>query len=236
MAAYGYFAGLFGNGSPTSNGLSSIYSSIGQYNTIQKGGYKKLLSAYYKATEDEGDKKTDKKTPITSMVSSADKSAYSKTTKYASALSAASQELLVSKNGSLYDEGNEDLLSSKVKDFVSSYNTVLADVKKSDSSNVRNLATGLEHSTVSYAKKLETIGITVNSDNTLSVDTDKLKSADKLAVKSVLGSHSSFVGSTMKLASKIGSTATAAANGFRTYSSYGTYTSASVGSYYDLYS
>lgn len=236
MAAYGYFSGLFGNGSQTSSGISSLYSCLGQYNTIQKGVYKKLLSAYYKAASDDDDTKSDKKTSINSMVSSADKSAYSKTTKYASALSTASQELLISRDGDLYDEGNEEELASKVKTFVSSYNTVLADAKKSDSTTVRNLATGMVNTTASYAKKLETIGITVNSDNTLSVDTDKLKSADKLTVKNVLGSHSSFTGSTMKLASQISSTATAAANGFSTYSSYGTYASASIGSYYDLYS
>lgn len=235
MAGYGYFAGLFGSGSQTSIGMSSLYSNLGQYNTIQKGVYKKLLTAYFRTASDD-DTKDDKKNSIKSMVSSADKSAYSKTTKYASALSLASQELLVSRDGDLYDEGNEEELVSKVKTFVSSYNTVLADAKKSDSTTVRNLATGMENTAASYAKKLETIGITVNSDNTLSVDTDKLKNADKLTVKNVLGSHSSFTGSTMKLASQIGSTATAAVNGFSTYSSYGTYASPSIGSYYDLYS
>lgn len=235
MGGYGYFAGLFGIGSQTSSGMSSLYSNLGQYNTIQKGVYKKLLSAYFKTTSDD-DSKTDKKTSINSMVSSADKSAYSKTTKYASSLSTASQELLVSQDGDLYDEGNEEKMVSKVKTFVSSYNTVLADAKKSDSTTVRNLAIGMENTTSSYAKQLETIGITVNSDNTLSVDTDKLKNADRLTVKNVLGSHSSFTGSTMKLASQISSTATAASNGFSTYSSYGTYAFSSIGSYYDLYS
>ncbi len=235
MAAYGYFAGLFGTSSQSNNGMSNIYSNLGQYNTIQKGAYKKLLSAYYKTASDE-DTDDDKQTSIKSLVSSSDKSAYSKTTKYASELSLASKDLLVSQNGDLYDEGNEEELATKVKSFVSSYNTVLADAKKSDSTTVRNLATGLENTTASYAKKLETIGITVNSDNTLSVDTDKLKNADKSTVKSVLGTSSGFAGSTMKLASQISSTATAAVNGFSTYSSYGTYALASSGSYYDLYS
>ena len=131
MAAYGYFAGLFGTGTQSNNGLSSIYSSLGDYGTIQRGAYKKLLSAYYKAASDD-DSDDDTKTSVKSLVSSADKSEYSKTTKYASALSLASQELLTSQNGDLYDEGKEDKLVSKVKSFVSSYNTVLADAKKKD--------------------------------------------------------------------------------------------------------
>lgn len=236
MATYGYFSSLFGNGTQTSSGMFNLYSCLGEYNNIQKGVYKKLLTSYFKVTSDEDDTKTNKKTDIKSMVSSEDKSAYSKTTKSAVALSTASQELISGRDGHLYDEGNEEELVSKVKTFVSSYNTVLADAKKSDSTTVRNLATGMERTTASYAKKLETIGITVDSDNKLVVDTDKLKNADKLTVKNMLGSHSSFVGSTMKLASQISSTATAAANGFSTYSSYGAYTSASIGSYYDLYS
>ena len=234
MAAYGYFAGLFGTGTQSNNGLSSIYSSLGDYGTIQRGAYKKLLSAYYKAASDDASD-DDTKTSVKSLVSSADKSEYSKTTKYASALSLASQELLTSQNGDLYDEGKEDKLVSKVKSFVSSYNTVLADAKKSDSTTVRNLATGMDNTAASYAKKLEAVGITVNEDNTLSVDEEKLKSADKVTVKNVLGSHSSFTGSTMKLASQISSTATAAVNGFSTYSSFGTYASG-TGSFYDLYS
>lgn len=234
MAAYGYFAGLFGTGTQSNNGLSSIYSSLGDYGTIQRGAYKKLLSAYYKAASDDASD-DDTKTSVKSLVSSADKSEYSKTTKYASALSLASQELLTSQNGDLYDEGKEDELVSKVKSFVSSYNTVLADAKKSDSTTVRNLATGMDNTAASYAKKLEAVGITVNEDNTLSVDEEKLKSADKVTVKNVLGSHSSFTGSTMKLASQISSTATAAVNGFSTYSSFGTYASG-TGSFYDLYS
>lgn len=234
MAAYGYFAGLFGTGTQSNNGLSSIYSSLGDYGTIQRGAYKKLLSAYYKAASDD-DSDDDTKTSVKSLVSSADKSEYSKTTKYASSLSLASQELLTSQNGDLYDEGKEDELVSKVKSFVSSYNTVLADAKKSDSTTVRNLATGMDNTAASYAKKLEAVGITVNEDNTLSVDEEKLKSADKVTVKNVLGSHSSFTGSTMKLASQISSTATAAVNGFSTYSSFGTYASG-TGSFYDLYS
>ena len=234
MAAYGYFAGLFGTGTQSNNGLSSIYSSLGDYGTIHRGAYKKLLSAYYKAASDDASD-DDTKTSVKSLVSSADKSEYSKTTKYASALSLASQELLTSQNGDLYDEGKEDKLVSKVKSFVSSYNTVLADAKKSDSTTVRNLATGMDNTAASYAKKLEAVGITVNEDNTLSVDEEKLKSADKVTVKNVLGSHSSFTGSTMKLASQISSTATAAVNGFSTYSSFGTYASG-TGSFYDLYS
>ena len=93
----------------------------------------------------------------------------------------------------------------------------------------------MDNTAASYAKKLEAVGITVNEDNTLSVDEEKLKSADKVTVKNVLGSHSSFTGSTMKLASQISSTATAAVNGFSTYSSFGTYASG-TGSFYDLYS
>lgn len=234
MVAYGYFSSLFGTSSQTNNSLSSLYSSLGEYSTIQKGAYKKLLSAYYKATSNE-DTDDDTKTSVKSLVSSVDKSAYSKTTKYASGLSLASKELLTSQNGVLYDEGNEDKLVSKVKSFVSSYNTVLADAKKSDSSTVRNLATGMDNTVASYAKKLETVGITVNEDSTISVDEEKLKSADKVTLKNVLGSHSSFIGSTLKLAAQISSTATAAVNGFSTYSSYGTYSSV-TGSFYDLYS
>ena len=57
--AYNFWSGMFGtSSSSSSNGLSSIYNSLGDYNSINSGSYKKLLTAYYKNTDDDSTTKT----------------------------------------------------------------------------------------------------------------------------------------------------------------------------------
>ena len=49
---YNYFSGLFSTSTSTQNSLTSLYNNLGDYSTIQSGSYKKLLSSYYKTTDD----------------------------------------------------------------------------------------------------------------------------------------------------------------------------------------
>ncbi|MBQ1393706.1 MAG: hypothetical protein IIY81_09325, partial [Lachnospiraceae bacterium] len=77
------------------------------------------------------------------------------------------------------------------------------------------------------------IGIKIEDDNTLTVDSEKLKSADRAQVKKILGSSSSFVGDTMRLSAQIGAAATTAEKRSSMYDSAGAYSSNRLNSYFD---
>lgn len=232
MRGYNYFSGLFGSSSNTGSGLSSLYSSLGDYNTIRRGSYKKLLSAYYNtdAQKDSSSKKVKKNT--TTKVET-ESQQYSNTKKYADKLTKASEALVGNKNADLYKEGKEDELIAAVNSFASSYNTLVENASSSSATSVSNAASTMESNTRAYSKSLEQIGIKVGKDNKLTVDSGTLKAADKATVKKLLGGTSSFVGSTMRLSAQVGAAAVTAEKRISTYNSSGSYSSLDLNKYFN---
>lgn len=235
MNTFGYYQGLFNGLQKSNSGLDNLYNVIGDYNTIQKGTYKRLLSSYFEtgktneAEEKLGLRKKDTKEED-------DNSEYTTTKKFATALSDAAQGLSATKHADIYDEEKEEDLAKEVTTFVKAYNDAYKNAGKSSSSKLRNLANGLKENTKSYEEQLKKIGITMDEDNKLSVDTEVLKKADASNVKNLLGSGSSFVGKTMRLAAQICSGAAVAASGVTTYDATGSYSATGVSGYYDLFS
>lgn len=236
--AFNYFAGLF-NTSTGSNGNSlwNLYNSLGDYGSIQSGSYKKLLSAYYKVTSDTDteEKSSSKKNPVQSMVTTTDTKAYTTTKKHADQLSDTAGELLSSSSPTLYDAGNEEQLLKKVNGFISAYNTALSDGMDSGSATVSSVAEAMKNNTKAYEKSLKEIGITLDKENKLTLDEEAFQSADRSTVKKILGSNSSYVGDSRKLAVQMSAAATNAASGVTTYNSSGTHNLINANHYFDSY-
>lgn len=190
------FSSLNGSSSQTSN-VFSMSSLLSEYNSIRNGSYAKLAKQYYAKTgsSDSTDAKTN---------SEAIKTTFKDTYDTKSGLTVAENKELISdvstfrksvssivNDDALADKKSEDVVS-KVKSFVDGYNSVVENGGDSENSTILRNTLNMTTLTDRYSKQLENIGITINSDNTLSVDEDKLKAADVSSVKSLFSPTSSY--------------------------------------------
>lgn len=92
---------------------------------------------------------------------------------------------------------------NKVSAFVSIYNNFTASAKKSSAEDVTYRAKRIINFTKKQEDALKKIGITINEDSSLTLDTDKLESADISKVKSLFSNSSTFMKDLKNAASKL---------------------------------
>ena len=125
----------------------------------------------------------------TNVGSSSKDAEYEKTAGAAANLNKAIEAL---SDTSIWNTDSKDYSSDSTYDaianFVSSYNTLLSKIDSVESTikNTYDL-------TDKNKEALEAIGITVESDGKLKIDSDKLKQADISEVKKIFGSDSEFI-------------------------------------------
>jgi len=232
--AYNYFntglSGLFSSSSGSNSFMN--YSFISDYTSIRNGSYGKLLKAYYNK---EGSGSSSKSNNASDKIfhKVADKS-LTTIKGDVDALKTSANALVTKGNKSLFVEKditttaeNGDKSTTKgydtnaimkaVKSFVSDYNRLLDSTSESDNSNILRKTLMMVQNTSSMSKSLEKVGITIGFDNKLSVDEDKLKSADITSVKNLFNGNSSFAYQTAQRAAMIGQDATRAATYANTY-------------------
>lgn len=229
---YNYFSGLFSTSTSTQNSLTSLYNNLGDYSTIQSGSYKKLLSSYYKTTDDSS---SDTSNKVSSLLQTTNKSTNNKElTNLKSAsddLSKASQKLLQKGSNTVFSEDNVDDMVSAVKTFATAYNKTITRAEDIADVNVTEKVDSMTSNTKAYAADLESIGITIGEDQKITVNEEKLKSADIASVKKILNSNNSFVGQTIQKATQIGSAIQNTINGIGLYNSSGSYAYLNTSSY-----
>lgn len=185
-----------------SSKTSSSTSYLSDYSNIKSGSYYKLMKAYYK-----GDK------TAASLVGSSAKSTTTAADKInaisvrdeSSALGKSASKLLATGTDSLFqktavkdDEGNEtqeydtDKIYKSVSSFVDNYNDLIKSAADSSSSPVLSSTASMVGSTKSNETLLSSIGITVGSDNTLSIDKTEFKNAETSTIKSLFNGAGSY--------------------------------------------
>ncbi len=199
MAGYDSMNTLFSSlGSTGSTGSSDMLGiNYSDYASIKNGSYRKLVSAYYTKVEDENGTASsssnikDSKEKLNSINDSAGKLRDSAS----KLLDKGKNSLFQTKvdgAGHSYIDYDEDKVYSAVKDFVKDYNDFLDSASEADTLTFLRSAKNM----VSYAKAntraLEAVGITIGSDNKLSVDEDKFKAASKARVQSLFQSTGGF--------------------------------------------
>lgn len=117
-------------------------------------------------------------------------------------------KLLSSYAGSLATNENDILNNSEklvetVKNFAESYNNTLDGLQKTDSLNALEKGISLINSTKAYSRTLSKIGISVSSDNRLSIDEEKLRTASKETFSSLFKGNYSFANKVADKASYI---------------------------------
>lgn len=238
MAGYNFFSGMLESTGNAGTGIWSMYNSLSDYNSIRTGSYHKLLKAYYNETKsEETAKKNDsvKSALKNKNVDSVTKKEMNTIKQSTDELQKSAAALMEKGSKSLYGEDSKDKLVSAVKNFVSDYNKVIDKAGDSSSEKVLSKTLSMVNNTKAYSRSLEEIGITVDKDNKLSLNEEKLKEASTSTVKGMLQAGNSFAGQTLQKASQIGAAAQNVSTGASLYGGTGSYTYQNVNSFFDSY-
>ena len=163
------------------SGMTDIYSSLlggstgsdasstllTDYASIKNGSYGKMMKSYYaKVNEEES-------------ASSTGSNSKTKNTDAASASAARKfYESATAMNSLDYSEDNIDELYDKVSEYIKNYNSLITAASKSENASVKAQADALNDYTYQNYKLFAKLGITMNSDRTLSIDEDTFKKVD----------------------------------------------------------
>lgn len=219
----------------SSYGMNSIYDSIGTYNSIRSGSYGKLLRTYYKEVQPykETDKTSSNKKNSDKVESQAKVLAKVKTK--TDQLASTATELATTGSKSLFkaDDKSTDKAVEKAQEFVKDYNETIKALKSSTDTSTNKRAASMVENTENYERQLSRVGITIKDDNTLSVDSDQLKSASYDDLKRVFNGSGSFASTTAQKASMVGGQAAIAATRPSTYTSHAAYSSTNLDNLFD---
>jgi len=198
--------------SSSSSGLDAIYSNLTDNSLIRNGTYGKLMKAYYG--------KSDSKSSISEEEAEESSAAYSKVKSGADSLKSAASALddadlykkgsytVTSSDGSKKEsEYDYDKIYDKLNDFVKSYNSTLSSAGSEEASKANKTALNMVSATAANSDLLKKIGITSDSDGKLSIDRDKLNSADVSTIKSLFSNTGSYGSTIVNKAEVISKTA-----------------------------
>lgn len=215
----------------TSDLLGINYSD---YATIKNGSYTKLMKAYY-AKESSGDSST---SSITSTSTSKDSSkTLANIESAAEDLKKASETLRTNgekslftkkqttdKDGKVSYEYDTDKIYKAVSEFVDSYNKMLKEGGDSNTNSILRSTKSMVNLTKANSSMLGSVGITIGTDNKLSIDETAFKKADMNTVKSLFHTTGGFGYQTSVQAGMIESHAKTEAEKANTYNKTGMYT------------
>lgn len=217
------------------NSLGNL-NFLSDYASIKNGSYGKLMKAYYAKdaadkTASEGKDTETKKNSISTAADSA--KTLSEIEKAADAMKESADSLLVKGSKSVFRKKNEkatvseeydtDAIYKAVSGFVTDYNDLLSKTSAASSKNLQSKADTLAAVTSANAKLLSRVGITVNSDSSLSLDEEAFKKSDMGTVKNLFGTTGAYGYKVSAQASMIDYTAAKESTRSNTYTANGTY-------------
>lgn len=231
---------LFSNLGGSSSSTAATSNFLADYASIKNGSYGKLMKAYYSETgkaKELVSKTNTKASTSTSKDSTEDLAKIQKSTdalkESADALlSTGTKSVFAQKDISTTDENGTETtkkgydtnaIYKAVSNFVSDYNSVIKSTEGSNTNSIANRTNGLITATAANSKLLAKVGITVNSDFTLSLDEDTFKKADMNSAKSLFSGAGSYAYRSSAQASLINFAADTEASKANTYNYNGTY-------------
>ena len=174
-----------------------------------------------------------------SATDAATKTKYEKLEKAADQLSEAASVFMATGEDSLFSKAresgdNQDVYNA-VEDFVGKYNSTLSALKNTSGTLNDYYSQMLKSAASDNKEALESIGITIAKDGSLSVDKDKLKEADIDTLEKVLGNTTGFTKKAAYVADRVSDNAHTNQSSLSSqYSSTGSLYSA-LASKYNLY-
>ena len=213
----------------TSDLLGISYSD---YATIQNGSYTKLMKAYY-TKEASGDSSSSSVSATTSTSKDSSKT-LANIESAAEDLKKASETLRTNGDKSLFTKKQTTDKDGKVSyeydtdkaasDFVDSYNKMLKEGGDSNTNSILRSTKSMVNLTKANSNMLSKVGITIGTDNKLSIDETAFKKADMNTVKSLFHTTGGFGYQTSVQAGMIESYAKSEAEKANTYNKSGMYT------------
>lgn len=196
-------------------------SFLTDYSSIKSGSYGKLLKAYY--AKDSSDEVKSLAKQKSASVSRDDSVTLSNVEKKADAMKKTLSGLTKDGEDSLYAEGKREDLNKKVEGFVEDYNSLLSTGNRAFSSSINSKMQVAENTVAANTKGLAKIGITVNADRTLSINSDMLQKASTEDIKAVFQKDNSMGERLSAQVGAIGDSAKTEASKANTYTGLGTY-------------
>lgn len=224
------FSSLNNKNSMTSTvfGMSDLLSD---YASIKNGSMAKLAKSYYTSDKQKDVTGTFNDTDTDNSTIKKDKTLISEAASLRSSISSLvnDDKIFNEKVTKKDDAGNEtsdydrSTISKKINSFVKNYNSLVESGSEADDSTILRNVLNMTKATERQKGNLANVGITVNSDNTLSVDEDKLKTADVSALKSLFGKAGSYASTVDGLATNVASKAAQDVYSLGGYNSTGAY-------------
>lgn len=219
---------------------------LAEYASIRSGSYHKLLKAYYSDTEKSA--VSDIVNPSTSTSKDSTKQ-LSKMENAAESLKESADALMTrgtkdvfkqttitKEDGTTSKEYQKDAIYNKVKSFIDDYNSVVDVTEESNTKSIARASAQMIQLTNANKRLLDDIGISINKDDTLSIDKDTFMAADMNKVKSLFNGAGSYGYNVGVKASMIDYYAQNEASKANTYGSSGKYNyNYSYGSNYSNY-
>jgi len=202
--------------------------NLSDYASIKSGAYYKMMKTYYemKSSSSSTSSSTSKDSSdlIARMKDNSDTLKESADALLANKDSVFTKKNITDADGKTtygYDTG---AIYKEVNNFVNAYNSVLDQTQNSNATNILTTASSTVGTTKANEKLLNSIGITIGSDNHLSIDETTFKKADMTTASSLFQSTGSYGYEVSAQASMIYYYADLEASKSNTYTGNGTYT------------
>ena len=192
---------LFGSKSSISAGSFLSASNFGDLSLMRSGVYTKMLKSYYAKQTSSTDKTSSSGKNSSSedyLNTINDKISKLKTSTSDEALSSIKSEANQMKKAADavtaidYDKTPGDAVYSKVKDLVNTYNSLAKQTGKSDLVSISQSRTWMVNDTKAHEAQWNKIGITMEDDQTLTIDEKKFKEASTSDIKNFLSGASGY--------------------------------------------
>lgn len=239
---YSYLFQSLSNNNSSSSSMGNL-NFLSDYASIKNGSYTKLLKAYYAKTGDTGTTSSSLSTNTNKQsISTAADSAktLSGIEKAADDLKESADALITKGSKSVFTKKNvtttnedgfenttkeydTDAIYKAVSQFAQDYNSLVDKAGDSNTQNILSKTESLVNMTKSNEKLLSQIGITIQEDNTLSIDEETFKKADMNTAKSLFNGSGSYAYRVSAQASLIDYAASRESSKANTYTGSGTY-------------
>lgn len=225
---------MFSGSGGSSSGLSGLYGLVGEYNNIRSGAYFKALKAYYakdaKSSSSSSSNSTNKEDKTTEIKDNASTRSYANVKSEAAELKKSAEALTKTGTDSLFTEKERRVknettgkyetvkdvdmgeIQEAVKNFVNSYNDTMKAANKTGNADIIRNAGYMATQSKIHSRALSEVGISINKDNTLSIDTEKLESANLDNLKTLFNGKDSYANFVSKRADMVTNAATKAAS------------------------
>lgn len=231
---------LFSSLNTGSNGKSSLNISssgniLADYASIRSGGYYKLLKAYYSSNDSDNSRvsqavksSTSVSKDSTKMLSRIENSAEDLKSSADALLTKGTKDVfqkvdVKQEDGTVKKDYDREAIYKKVNAFVDSYNSLVEDAEDTNTKSINRNLEQMENLSYSNRNMLDKIGISINKDDTLSIDKDTFMKADMEVVKGLFNGTGSYGYSVSAKASMIDYYAQNEASKANTYGNNGAY-------------